>query len=162
LLVQGWDAVDIQLNLSTETVTHAHASEPLCVEPDRSIREVLELLKERRVGSVMICRGDRLVGIFTERDALRLMASRALLDRPIESVMTPEPMVLHPDDTVSTAITRMSAGGYRRLPIVNKQGGLQGLLRVSNIMRYLVEHFPKTVYNQPPKAQSPPQDREGA
>ena len=56
----------------------------------------------------------------------------------------------------------MSAGGYRRLPIVTEQGELQGLLKVSNIMRYLVEHFPKTVYNQPPKAQAPQQDREGA
>lgn len=154
--------MDIQLNLSTETVTHAHAGEPLCVEPERSIRDVLALLKAQRSGSVMICRGDRLLGIFTERDALRLMASGALLDRPIESVMTPEPMVLHPDDTVATAITRMSAGGYRRLPIVTEQGELQGLLKVSNIMRYLVEHFPKTVYNQPPKAQAPQQDREGA
>ena len=97
--------MDIQLNLSTETVTHAHAGEPLCVEPERSIRDVLGLLKEHHSGSVMICRGDRLLGIFTERDALRLMASGALLDRPIESVMTPEPMVLHPDDTVATAIT---------------------------------------------------------
>lgn len=154
--------MDIQLNLSTETVALAHASEPLCVEPDRSIREVLELLKQHRVGSIMVCQDERLVGIFTERDALRLMASGALLDRPISSVMTPEPMVLHPSDTVATAITRMSAGGYRRLPIVDDQGRIEGLLRVSNIMRYLVEHFPKTVYNQPPMAQSPPQDREGA
>jgi hypothetical protein len=36
------------------------------------------------------------------------------------------------------------------------------LLRVAGIMRYLVEHFPKIVYNQPPLAQAPPQDREGA
>lgn len=154
--------MDIQLNLSTETVTHAHASDPHCVEPHVPIREVLAMLKEQRSGSVMICHDDRLLGIFTERDALRLMASGALLDRPIESVMTPEPMTLHPEDTVATAITRMSAGGYRRLPIVNDQGNLHGLLKVSNIMRYLVEHFPKTVYNQPPAAQTPPQDREGA
>jgi CBS domain-containing protein len=154
--------VDIQLNLSTETVTHVHAREPLCVEPQVSVREVLRLLKEHRSGSAIVCRGDSVVGIFTERDALRLMASNAVLDTPIESVMTRDPMSLRAVDTVATAITRMSTGGYRRLPIVDDQGRLQGLLKVSGIMRYLVEHFPKTVYNQPPVTQAPPLEREGA
>jgi CBS domain-containing protein len=154
--------VDIQLNLSTETVTQAHATEPLCVEPHVSVREVLRLLKEQRTGSVLVCRDCRAIGIFTERDALRLMASHAVLDTPIENVMTPEPMTLRAEDTVGTAISRMSTGGYRRLPIVDDQGRLQGLVKVSGIMRYLVEHFPKIVYNQPPVTQTPPQNREGA
>lgn len=154
--------MDIQLNLSTETVTQAHPREPLCVEPQVSVGEVFRQLRDGRYGSVLICRGETLLGIFTERDALRLMASRAVLDQPIENVMTREPMTLQADDTVATAITRMAAGGYRRLPIVDEQGRPQGLLRVAGIMRYLVEHFPKIVYNQPPVAQAPPQDREGA
>lgn len=154
--------MDIQLNLSTETVAQAHPREALCVEPHVSVRDVLQRLKSEHNGSVLICRGDELAGIFTERDALRLMASRALLDQPIEAVMTHAPMTLHPDDTVAMAITRMSSGGYRRLPIVDEQGRPQGLVRVAGIMRYLVEHFPKTVYNQPPVSQSPSQDREGA
>lgn len=154
--------MDIQLNLSTETVERAHVREPLCVEPDATVREVLQLLKEHRTGSALVCQGDHVVGIFTERDALLLMASHAVLDTPIENVMTPQPMTLRADDTVATAITRMSTGGYRRLPIVDDQGRLQGLVKVSGIMRYLVEHFPKTVYNQPPVTQRPPHDREGA
>lgn len=154
--------MDIQLNLSTETVTQAHASAPVCVEPHLSVREVLQLLKQHRTGSVLICRDGAVVGIFTERDALRLMASHAVLDTPIESVMTADPKTLRADDTVANAITRMSAGGYRRLPIVDEQGRPQGLVKASGVMRYLVEHFPKTVYNQPPVAQTPTHDREGA
>jgi hypothetical protein len=56
----------------------------------------------------------------------------------------------------------MSGGGFRRLPIVDDAGLLQGVLKVSGLLHYLVEHFPKIVYTLPPAPHYKSADREGA
>lgn len=154
--------MDISLNLRTETVQFAEPGSPTCIELSASIREAIALMRADRRGSVLVCRDGVLAGIFTERDALRLMASRPDWDAPIESVMTADPVTLQSTDTVSTAIHKMSAGRYRHLPIIDPEGRPVGLLKAASIMHYLVEHFPKTVYNQPPVAHVAMQQREGA
>ena len=155
-------SVDIELNLNTETLAEVGWAEPLCVEPSASIREVFELLKARCTGGVLVCRDGTLVGIFTERDALKLMAQSADLTAPIETVMATSVVTLTRDAKVGQAINRMSEGGYRRLPIIDEANRPIGILKVSGIVRYLVEHFPKAVYNQPPAVRPAMMEREGA
>ena len=154
--------MEFALNLDAEPVTAAHPVEPLVVEQTSTIRETLALLKAQRTGSVVICHEGKLVGIFTERDALRLMASGASLERPISAVMTPNPVVVSANETVGAAIEKMSLGGYRRLPILDAAGSPQGVVKVSGIVRYLAEHFPQSIYNLPPEPNPVMQEREGA
>lgn len=154
--------MDFVLKLNSDTVAEAMSADPVCIDPHKSVREVLLLLKQCRSGGALVCRDGRLVGIFTERDALRLMAASAPLDAPVESVMVAEPVTLRPGDTIAKAIRTMSVGGYRRLPVVNDDGRPVGLLNVVNVVHYLVEHFPQAVYNLPPESQSAMPEREGA
>jgi CBS domain-containing protein len=154
--------VDFQLHLETETVEHCYPAKPLCAAPDDSIRSVLRLLKEARTGAAMVCIDGKLLGIFTERDALRLLADGANLDAPVANVMVKNPVTVRPSDTVGHAITLMSAGGFRRVPIVDAAGKIQGVLKVSGILHYLVEHFPKVVYTLPPEPHHKTVTREGA
>ncbi len=154
--------MNFHLHLDTETVNHAYPSEPLSVAPTLSVREVLRLMKEYKRGSVLVCQDGILVGIFTERDALRLMAADEGFDKPVGQVMSREPVSVSISDTVGSAINRMAEGGFRRLPIVDPAGRPVGLLKVSTILHYLVEHFPKFVYNLPPKPHHATQEREGA
>lgn len=154
--------MDFQLNLSTETVAETHPSKPLSVSPQTSIADVFELLKRERTGSVLICREGVLVGIFTERDALKLMANACDMQAPIATVMTPRPVTVHLHETVSSAINRMASGGYRRLPMVNDVGKPIGMVKVSGILRYLVEHFPRAIYTLPPQPKRGHLERDGA
>jgi len=154
--------VDFQLNLQSETVGHLDSVPPLCVEIGVSARQVLRELKQRSRSAVMICRGGVLVGLFTERDALRMIASGADLDVPVDTVMTKQPVTVSQHDSVKEAIGRMSRGGYRRLPIVDDHGRPVGVLSVRHILRYLVEHFPKMIYTLPPTPDEATKDREGA
>jgi CBS domain-containing protein len=110
----------------------------------------------------MVCRDMKLLGIFTERDALRLLADGANLDQPVAAVMVRDPVTLRTDETVGKAIGLMAAGGCRRLPVVDAHGRVTGVLKVSGILRYLVEHFPKTVYTLPPAPHHKTVQREGA
>ena len=154
--------MDLQLNLDSETVDHAHPAVPPCVEPSTTLGQVMQELKRRNTGCALICRDGILVGVFTERDALRLMASGADWDQPIEQVMVTEPVTITAESTVGGAIAKMSTGGYRRIPIVDEQNRPTGLVKVSGILHYLVQHFPEVVYTLPPTPHHTTQQREGA
>lgn len=154
--------VDFQIDLNTDTVDCAYPAALVRVEPQTTVREVFELLKEKRTGCAVVCQDDKLVGIFTERDTLKLMAAEANLNQPIEAVMVKNPVTLSAEDTVGKAIAKMSFGGYRRLPIVDEQGRPTGLLKLPGILHYLVEHFPNVVYTLPPAPHHSTQEREGA
>lgn len=154
--------MSFQLSLSTESVTAAYPDEPLIVAPDAKLGEVLQLLRAQNTGSVLVCEERRLVGIFTERDALRLMATQQNLDQPISQSMSREPASLRSDTTVGNAIKKMSEGGYRHLPILAADGMPTGMATVYGIVQYLVDHFPQTIYTLPPDPGVAPSEREGA
>ncbi len=119
-------------------------------------------MRGRSTGGVLVCQDMKLVGVFTERDALKIMAEGTDLSAPIESVMVHPAITVLADDSVSKAVVEMARGGYRRLPVVDSNGCPLSVVRVSGIMQYLVEHFPQTIYNLPPQPKAAPQNREGA
>ena len=153
--------MDIEFSVMIEPVSQAFPVEPLCVDPQTTLRQVLELLKHRKSSGVLVCRDGRLIGIFTERDAVRTMVDRVDLSTPIDAVMTDCPVVVRRETAIGTAIRRMCAGGYRRLPIVDENHKPVGIVQMPGIVRFLVEHFPRTIYNLPPAPQAAMQEREG-
>jgi 2-oxoglutarate ferredoxin oxidoreductase subunit beta len=75
------------------------------------------------------------VGIFTERDALRLMADGHDFEGPASAVMFKEPATLPAEAARGTAISRMHYGGFRRLPIVDADGKPIGLISLRLMLR---------------------------
>lgn len=154
--------MSFELHLDTERVAECHPIEPMCLEPAATVAEAIDAMRNHKRGAILVCHEGALVGIFTERDALKLIAAKADFNRPLEDVMTSDPVVLRPSDTVGRAIAMMTRGGYRRLPIVDDRGRPIGMVRVHGILRYLVEHFPATIHNLPPEPHHATQQREGA
>ncbi|PHS02848.1 MAG: hypothetical protein COA78_20115 [Blastopirellula sp.] len=152
----------IELNLTTEFVTDLKPEEPIQVDVEQSTESVIDLLREQKAGAALVNRGGRLAGIFTERDVLRLLAKGADLSVPIEQYMGTSVVYLKRTDVVASAITKMSEGGYRRLPIVDQNGNATALVTTADVLHYLVEHFPETIYNLPPTTANSVQEREGA
>ena len=151
-----------QLNLDSETVDRCDPVEPLCLTPSDTVGDAFRQMKDHNRGAVLVCDQQVVIGIFTERDALKLMAAGASFDIPLQQSMTANPVVLRARDTVGKAITLMAQGGYRRLPIVDDLGRPTGILTVQGIMHYLVEHFPAAIYNLPPVPHHSFQQRKGA
>jgi CBS domain-containing protein len=77
-------------------------------------------MQQHNVGAVLVCEGSRLVGIFTERDALFrvLAAGRDPSTTRLEQVMTPQPQTIHPDEAFLRALRVMHDGKFRHLPVV--------------------------------------------
>ncbi len=148
-------------DLRTETVLRASPLPPVRIDAELPVRTALELLREMGRSAVLVCEGERLEGIFTERDALRILASKGDLNAPIRDVMARNPVTVRHTDSIGTAINKMSTNRYRRLPIVDDQGRPTGLLDVSGVIHWLVDHFPSAVYNLPPVAKPAMDEREG-
>jgi CBS domain-containing protein len=155
--------MDLAKNLKIDSVSRLHPTPPHRVAPGQTVAEAVALMCREQVGSLLVCEGERLVGIFTERDLLRrVLAAGRPLTVPVAECMTPDPVVVHPKHSISAAIRRMEEGGYRHLPIVDDDGRPLGVLSVKRIVHYLVEHFPVIVYNLPPDPNAVPQEAEGA
>jgi CBS domain-containing protein len=153
--------MDIARNLKVESVSRLNPTPPWQVAPEQSVAEAVELMRDKSVGCVLVCLDRKVIGIFTERDLMRrVMAQGKQLSSPVFESMTPNPVTVHPKDSIATAIRRMEEGGYRHLPVVVDDRPV-GILSVKRIVHYLVEHFPATVYNLPPPQELPPR-REGA
>lgn len=92
----------------------------LTAPPETSVREAAKLMARKKVGAVMVVEHRRLVGIFTERDAVfRVVAKgRDTRTTPIAEVMTRAPQTLSPDDLFGHALLLMHENGFRHVPVV--------------------------------------------
>jgi CBS domain-containing protein len=122
---------------------------PLYLGPDDSVEDAWHLMREHRVGCVLVVEDERLVGILTERDLL-LRVEGPWSARPLRGVMTPEPETLSPEDPIVYALNKMSVGGFRHVPLVDAEGRPVGVISVRDVVDYIVDFFPNDVLTVPP------------
>ncbi len=111
------------------------------VRPDETVQLAIARMQEENVGSVAVCDGNRLVGIFTERDVLRLAGDGGrLAELLVGDVMTTAVVTVSPDDDVVAAAHLMGERRIRHLPVV-QDGNLLGMLGIREVLRTLVERL---------------------
>jgi CBS domain-containing protein len=94
---------------------------PLTLTPSATVQHACKCMRDRRVGAVLVTEGDdRLVGIFTGRDAVsRVLAQgKDAAATRLAEVMTPRPDTMPPGKTAIEALRLLHDGGYRHLPVV--------------------------------------------
>jgi len=103
---------------------------------DCTIREAGRYMVEHDVGSVLIMEAEKLVGIFTERDALRIfVATRRDPDQSkIGDVMTKNPQTIHPDASPEDALACMVEGKFRHMPVVDDTGKVRGVISLRDLI----------------------------
>ena len=90
------------------------------VTPGQSVAEAARVMVQGRVGSAVVVDGPWLLGIFTERDALRAAGSGTDLNTAtVKDWMTPEPVTAGPDTDTDEAAGLMATHGFRHLPVVD-------------------------------------------
>ena len=107
--------------------------------PEDSVRDVAGLMEYYRIGCVVIVRGERPVGIVTDRDlAIRLLAGKGNgLDAgtvPVRNVMTARPQTVREAEGLDKAVGLMRMIRCRRLPVVDVRGKLRGLLSMDDVV----------------------------
>lgn len=132
------------------------------LSPENTVRDAADEMRRASHGSALVCDDGKLVGIFTERDLLKVVGTKGSMDSVLSDVMTANPKTVTTSDTLLDATRSMDEGGYRRLPVVDPSGDPVGIVDVKTITHFLVEHFPSAIYNQSSHDQQMAKDREGA
>ena len=111
-------------------------SEVLTIEPTASLADVVQKLVENRCGSLVVCNGETMVGIISERDILIAVAevSEPLVEITVQRRMTSDVITGSPDDTVSNIMGLMSEKRIRHLPILDNKN-LAGMISIGDIVK---------------------------
>ena len=139
--------------------------QPVTVEPGTSLADCVRAIQRTGTGdSVFVCDASgRLVGVLTERDVFaRIVGGTIDLQQPVESLMTTDPKTLDLDDTIRDAIVLMQTGRYRNVPMVDADRQLVGVVRQSDIIKFIAESFPEELLNLPPRPHQRMKEPEGA
>jgi CBS domain-containing protein len=138
--------------LANATVSQLSPRPHARVNVDDALWKVVGEMHGKGRGAVLVEEEGTLVGIFTERDLLnRIDYGDALWSHVVVSeVMTPLPMVIRPDDSLSEALRRLSQGRRRHLPVVDYRGHVLGLISIRDILTFIAERFPEDMMNLPP------------
>ncbi|HYM16956.1 MAG TPA: CBS domain-containing protein [Micropepsaceae bacterium] len=101
---------------------------PLCLGPTASVKRACQEMRKQRASAVLITDGGRLTGIFTSRDAVKVIAEGKDRTRvTVRDAMTRNPVTITPYATPIEALRLMWDGGFRHLPVTDK-GTLVGLI----------------------------------
>ena len=114
----------------------------LTAGPETTVSKAARLMADRKVGAVLVVENRRLIGIFTERDAVfRVMArGRDPKTTRIAEVMTREPQVLDPDKSFGYALLLMYENGFRHVPVIENEK-LVGIVSARNALDPDLEEF---------------------
>ncbi|MBA2719331.1 MAG: CBS domain-containing protein [Chloroflexi bacterium] len=113
-------------------------SAPTIVDGSAEVDDAIRRMHEDEIDCVLVAEDGRLVGIFTDRDAVLKVAGLPLEKRTIGDLMTRDPVVLRHDETIAVAINKMAVGGFRHIPIV-EDGRPTGVVTARDVFRHLVE-----------------------
>lgn len=106
------------------------------ITPTMAVGEVCAELNRRRVGALMVCDGDRVAGVISERDVVRALArdGATALERPVSAYMTRDVVFAEATDTVAILMARMTDRRIRHLP-VRKEGRLAGVISIGDVVK---------------------------
>jgi CBS domain-containing protein len=152
-------------SLTDERLRVLSRRRPVTVKPGTSLADCLRAIQRTGTGdSVFVCESDgRLIGVLTERDIFgRIVGGDVDLSQPVESLMTTDPRTLDLEQTIRDAIELMQTGRYRNVPVVDGRGHLVGVVRQTDILKYLAESFPEELLNLPPRPHQRMKEPEGA
>ena len=107
------------------------------VPPTATVRELLGILAEHRIGAVVVSSGDAIAGIVSERDVVRhlVAAGGELLDRPVSAIMTTDVVTCRGDTPVDELMATMTDRRIRHVPVVDDDGALVGIVSIGDLVK---------------------------
>ena len=116
------------------TVREVMSKDLVTVERSATVEEASAVMWGGQAGSALVMEGDRLIGIFTERDIMKALSRHADLGRTatVRECMTFDPVTVDADASVGEALDRLLTGGFRHLP-VTEGGRLVGIVSMTDV-----------------------------
>lgn len=109
------------------------------VSPSDTVLDALRLMAEQGIGAVVVLEGEKLAGIFTERDYARKVAllGRSSGDTPVSDIMTRAVRYVHSTQTTEECMALMTENRLRHLPVLD-DGALVGLVSIGDLVKHVI------------------------
>ncbi|NUN93567.1 MAG: CBS domain-containing protein [Verrucomicrobiae bacterium] len=116
------------------------------IRPNDTVYRALELMAEKDVGALVVVEGDRVVGMFTERDYARKVILKGKNSRSITvgDLMVREVLYLNPSDQIEHCMALMTEKHLRHLPVL-EEGKLVGLISIGDVVKSIIRHQEFTI-----------------
>ena len=123
--------------MRTADVLRSNGATVLTVTPDMTVRDLVAMLAEHRIGATVVSvDGGSVDGIVSERDVVRALAARgaAVLSERVADIMTAEVQTCKPDASVNDLMRTMTEGRFRHVPVV-VEGRLSGIVSIGDVVK---------------------------
>jgi CBS domain-containing protein len=111
----------------------------LSISPDASVYDALKLMAERDVGALVVMDGERLVGIFSERDYARkvILYGKASKDTTVREIMTEKVLCVRPEQTMDQCMALMTDKRVRHLPVLDHKHVI-GVISIGDVVKEVI------------------------
>ena len=125
------------------TIQHILRRSVKTLPPETSCAEAARMMRDDEIGCVVVAEGDRPAGVVTDRDlVVRVMAAGEDADRlPLRDVMSGAPVFLGDARSLDAVIRTMREQGVRRIPVVDEEGALEGIVTLDDLLVLLADQL---------------------
>lgn len=116
------------------------------VAENSSVLDALKVMMEKNISALLVLDGDRLLGIFTERDYARkiILHGKSSAETLIKEVMTAHPITVLPSDSIEFCMGIMTDKHIRHLPVM-QDNGLLGMVSIGDVVKFIIEDQKQTI-----------------
>ncbi len=121
-------------------VLEAKSAEVIAIGPDAPVIDAIRVMAERRIGSLLVMEGPKLIGIVSERDYARkvVLQGRSSKDTPVRDIMTSEVQTVAPGDSTDLCMELVTNSRIRHLPVM-EDGAVIGVLSIGDLVKAVIE-----------------------
>jgi len=128
-------------------VLRSKGNDVFTVGPKDDILVALKIMAARAIGTAVVLDGEKIVGIFSERDFIRKVVVTGKCGEkeiPIENIMTKDVLVAKPDSSVEECLQLMTSACIRHLPVAEEEK-LVGIVSIGDLVKYRLQEQDETI-----------------
>ena len=122
------------------------SSEIWTVDPEQPVPDAIKCMAEKNIGALLVIKGERLVGIISERDYARkiILRGKSSRETPVSEIMSSNVITVSPDDTIELCMTLMTRNDIRHLPVLERDK-VSGVLSIGDLVRATIAEQQQTI-----------------
>ncbi len=136
----------LEAALDLETISTLQRQPYAAISPDDTIGQAAEKMAEIEHACLLVTEGEKLVGLFTDRDLLdhAALEYEQLKNQPVRTVMTKDPVYVFESDSIGAALAVMAVSGYRHVPVLKENKTVSGIVTPRRVTQFLLKYMQPT------------------
>jgi len=128
-----------KVTITVQQVLGNKSHQLISISPDASVFDALSVMAENNIGSLVVIDGERLAGIFSERDYARqvILVGKSSKDTRVRDIMTHKVLCVRPEHTVDQCMALMTEKRVRHLPVVDHKK-VVGVISIGDVVKVVI------------------------